>query len=503
MPSHTYHETRFLLLAAFLLAACTPDQSTAPLPATPAKGSVPARGVTANAGITTLDLGTLAGGGESRAYAINQLGTATGFATDGAGNIRLVRWKRGGDIEDLGQAGTLPTYGLGIDDAEEIVGGVGGKPSHASVLLIRRPGTRAFYWNGVTGFVTLPGQGPSIAYGVQRINNGTATRIVGCDAGRLALWTGNGTSFTITTPALPNAWQSDSACATAVNRRAQYVGVETSPDVVVENYLPFAFSTQSGFGLLSFQPAGTWYNAAYGQSETPRRIVGEADNAAILWPSPTQSAIHLTQYNTHGSATALGVNNRTEVVGYLYRGGAFFWTSEVGLLYLPPAAAQFPYTEAYAINDSGEVVGASLSGLSPATATLWLPRDTAIVSVVKQLPIDTTTHLPPKVSYIPRKFINDGILSRPGFDATRLDPNLVTLGDGLGHATPVARTPSGALMYAIADVDGDGDLDLSVSFSKAQLIADGVLTPTSYQFELTFVDVTGLPVQARYPIWVP
>lgn len=501
MHMRAHHDPRLLLLALLTLAACAPDKSTAPPPTSGV--AVRPRGVTAHAGITTIDLGTLSGGVESKAYAINQLGTATGYSTDGAGNVRLTRWKRGGGIEDLGQVGTLPTYGLGIDDAEEIVGGVGGKPVHASGSLIQRPGTQAFYWNGATGFVILPGRGPSIAHGVQRINNGTATRVVGCDAGRLALWTGNGTSFTLTTPALPSAWRSDSACATAVNRRAQYVGAETSPDVVRDEYLPLAYSPQAGFGLLSLPPlTSTWYNAAYGQSETPRRIVGTADNAAILWPSPTQPPIYLTRYSTHGSVNALGVNNRTDVVGYLSSGRAFFWTSEVGLLDLPPAAVQFPYTEAYAINDSGEVVGASLSGLSTATATLWLPRDTAIVVVVKQLPFDTTTHLPPKVSYIPRKFINDGILTRPGFDAAQLDPNLITLGDGFGHATPVARTASGALMYSITDVDGDGDLDLSVSFSKAQLIADGVLTPTSYQFELSYVDVTGLPVQAHYPIWV-
>jgi hypothetical protein len=51
-------------------------------------------------------------------------------------------------------------------------------------------------------------------------------------------------------------------------------------------------------------------------------------------------------------------------------------------------------------------------------------------------------------------------------------------------------------------VDGDGILDLKVSFSKAQLIADGVLTPTTRNFEISAVEPTGLPWKGQYPIWV-
>ena len=57
-------------------------------------------------------------------------------------------------------------------------------------------------------------------------------------------------------------------------------------------------------------------------------------------------------------------------------------------------------------------------------------------------------------------------------------------------------------MASITDVDGDGVLDLKVSFSKAQLIADGVLTLTTRNFEISAIEPTGLPWTGHYPVWV-
>ncbi len=501
-----------LVLAATVLAGCAPDNPTAP---PRVLESVRGTQVRTTAGLTTVNLGTLPGGGWSAAYAINQSGTITGYAQDAAASAHLVRWKRGGSIEDLGQIGGLATYGLGIDDAEEIVGAYGGVSYQLSPFLfdLVRPGERAFYWNGAVGFQVLPGTGPSRAHGVQRINGNTRTKIVGCDGGRVAIWTGNGTGFTLAHPALLASWKSDSSCATAVNPRGVYVGTEGTPSTFMAGYdyfHPFASLQGSGFSLVPDQ-GGNIYTAAFGQAEAPRRIVGLWYNSAVLWPTASSALIPLASNLTpDDGSVAFGVNNLTEIAGASWGNigsaeGAFFWTSDIGLLHLPSVATvggtSSPPSKAFALNDVAEVVGMSENDAGGFSAVLWLPHDTAQIITVKQLP-GTTTHLPPKVSYIPKKFINDGILSRPGFDATQLDPNLITLGDGLGHVTRIARTATGAPMASIADVDGDGDLDLSVSFSKAQLIADGVLTPTSYQFEIAFVDVTGLPTKAHYPIWV-
>ncbi len=218
-----------------------------------------------------------------------------------------------------------------------------------------------------------------------------------------------------------------------------------------------------------------------------------------MWPTPTALPIYLGPLNSR----PMGVNNLTEVVGSgVNSTWPFYWNSDIGLLQLPAVGFPTGSGEALAINDASEVVGWSIPSFGGSTATLWLPRDSSLIYIVKQLPFDTTTHLPPKVSYIPKAFINDGILSRPGFDATQLDPTFITLGDGNGHVTAIARSATGAPKAVPQDVNGDGVLDLKVSFSKAQLIADGVLTRTSYQFEIAFIEVTGLQVKAHYPIWV-
>jgi hypothetical protein len=322
--------------------------------------------------------------------------------------------------------------------------------------------------------------------------------VVGCDAGRLAVWTNAGTGFVLHKPALP--WIADSSCGYAINRRGEYIGLARGGPVSAFLYRP-----RLGIGFTSLAPTYS-YHEAWALSETPLRVVGSRIGyEAILYPTADASPLTVVHGDFFVNDQALGVNNQTEVVG-ASDDGAFYWNSESGAVGLPtidPDPIHFSLSsKAYAINDSSEAVGWSFVSGETRRATLWRRSTAPTVVTVVQLPFDTATHLPPIVSYLPKQFINDGILSRPGFDATRIDPRQITLGDGAGRVSRIALTASGAPMATIADVDGDGDLDLSVSFSKAQLIADGVLTPRSYQFELAFVDVTGLPIKAHYPIWV-
>jgi hypothetical protein len=73
-----------------------------------------------------------------------------------------------------------------------------------------------------------------------------------------------------------------------------------------------------------------------------------------------------------------------------------------------------------------------------------------------------------------------------GFDASEVDPETVTLGDGLGADTPVFRKQSGKIMARLEDDDEDGDLDLVLQFAVQELVANGDLTRSS----------TGLVVEA-------
>lgn len=68
------------------------------------------------------------------------------------------------------------------------------------------------------------------------------------------------------------------------------------------------------------------------------------------------------------------------------------------------------------------------------------------------------------------------VLSEPGFDATRIDPESAALGDGRPFEAGVARRPNGSLRTRIRDVDQDGDRDLVLHFSKDSLVENGDLS---------------------------
>lgn len=68
------------------------------------------------------------------------------------------------------------------------------------------------------------------------------------------------------------------------------------------------------------------------------------------------------------------------------------------------------------------------------------------------------------------------ILSTPTFNAADVDPDAVTLGDGSGTDTRVAKHQNGAFQSATEDIDGDGLLDLVLMFDVRTLVANGDLT---------------------------
>lgn len=88
------------------------------------------------------------------------------------------------------------------------------------------------------------------------------------------------------------------------------------------------------------------------------------------------------------------------------------------------------------------------------------------------------------------------VLTTSTFDAAKLDPATVRLGDGLGADTPVAARNNGTLMASLEDVDGDGDLDLMLHFEVPALVAGGDLTPASTRLILNGATTDGTPVRA-------
>lgn len=76
------------------------------------------------------------------------------------------------------------------------------------------------------------------------------------------------------------------------------------------------------------------------------------------------------------------------------------------------------------------------------------------------------------------------VLTDGSFDASRVDPSTVTLGDGSAPEAPVARRGNGAPMASLRDVDGDGDRDLLLHFRIRDLVGNGDLDRTTTSLEL-------------------
>ncbi len=442
---------------------------------------------------TPIDLGTLGDPLQhSVATGVNDAHQVVGWSETPSGVVHAFLWQNG-VITDLGTPNGESNYATAISSSGQIVGYTAG-PAGTQHPWVWRNGQYTYLPKptGTTARATAIEPGGNIAGCVERVP-GISSDIVRWDP----------TTNPPFKPTVLATYSSVPACAT---------GIDPGRRVTL------AYSNSLGAvwraGALRFPwPFLAWTIDGLDPAGTGRMTGGFAGGeTGLYWPNlDLAPGIEFTVppcgedfANTRG----LAVNRLGEVVGSTgcilqgsaYPFVAFYWATEGEALLLPPLSgtgAAF----AYAINTQDEAVGEStvLSGASHATLWAVVPE----VNVVQLPPCSPRPcRVPPKVSYIPKKFINDGILSRPGFDATQLDPNLITLGDGLGHVTRIARTATGAPIASIADVDGDGDLDLSVSFSKAQLIADGVLTPTTRNFEVSAVEPTGLPWTGHYPVWV-
>jgi len=86
------------------------------------------------------------------------------------------------------------------------------------------------------------------------------------------------------------------------------------------------------------------------------------------------------------------------------------------------------------------------------------------------------------------------------FDASEVDLQTVTLGDGRGPDTGVLRKKNGALMARLEDEDGDGDLDLVLHFAVEDLVANGDLTENSAELVLEAASHTGPAVRGSAPV---
>ena len=104
------------------------------------------------------DLGTLAGGSWSAAYAVNAAGSAAGYGDIGGGAFQAFMWSSGSGITPLGTLGGTNSYATTMNNAGQVAG-------HAAVASGYE---HAFVWSGgvMTDLGTLGGN--SFAYDINR-----------------------------------------------------------------------------------------------------------------------------------------------------------------------------------------------------------------------------------------------------------------------------------------------------------------------------------------------
>ena len=269
------------------------------------------------------DLGTLAGGSDSYALTISKNNEVAGVAMNAAGQPRAVRWSSSVAIAELGTLGGTESYAFGINDGGTIVGystNAAGQP-------------RAFRWTSAGGMLdlgTLPGGTASYAHAIS--DNGTivGTATTGTGELRAFSWTQAGGMVD-----LGLVLGADGGDALAVNDSGHVVGFNHFPD-------------------LNYVRAFRW------------RPTGLAElNVGLIAPG-MQSA-------------AFGINSKGQIAGYrsyldattgTYRFEAFVWTSDAGgasLGMLPGGKT----CHGHDIAMGGQVVGSCTTAAGVLHAVLW------------------------------------------------------------------------------------------------------------------------------------
>lgn len=245
------------------------------------------------------DLGGLVPGGNSAATDINSGGQVVGWATT-SGFVHAVLWATNGTIRDLGSVTGGASGANGINDMGQVVGWVNAGGGVTS----------PFIWTDATGITLLPIRG--VANGVNKLG-----QVVGTTSdGQPFTWSAaSGVTLLAGNPAAPGG-------ASAVDDAGDVVG--WSGDATCDPY--------------------------YGCYGTQR---------ATFWPAVGSVVNITTSAGTDpGFATALGLNNRGQVVGVAANGHAFLWSSTAGLRALGVLAGH-TRTVAVGVNDAGQVVGTS------------------------------------------------------------------------------------------------------------------------------------------------
>jgi probable HAF family extracellular repeat protein len=317
------------------------------------------------------DLGTLPGGTSSCTQWINERGVIVGGATNGTidpltgyPEVNAALWKNG-TIRNLGTLGGNESVAFGLNNRDQAVGfALNTIPDpYTNVLAFGATQAHAFLWQeGVMQDLGTLGGPDSIAYAAN-------------DNGQVA-----GASFTNSIPNAttgyptldPFLWEDGkmidlgtlggTSCLTStLNKRGQVVGASNLAGDNSQH--PFLWDPKKGLiDLGTFGGSnGTaqWLNDA-GEVVGLANLPGDTGHDAFLWKDGVMTDLG----NLGRTSSAEGINSSGQIVGGSRISSttvhAFLWENGgpmVDLNSLVPPGSGLTLTEAWSINDRGEIAG--------------------------------------------------------------------------------------------------------------------------------------------------
>ncbi|OFX15666.1 MAG: hypothetical protein A2Z18_10935 [Armatimonadetes bacterium RBG_16_58_9] len=298
------------------------------------------------------NLGNLPHLSATYANAMNNVGQVVGEANGALGRHAFL-WDAAQGIRDLGTLGGTGSSALGINDLGQVVG-------YAYTANDSEP--HRFLWDAIDGMQDM-GRGSA-----RGINNEGEIIEWSC------VWDSAGIKIELGT--LPG--YTYQTCANAINNNAQVVGLCSKSGGGLHAFIWDRVNGMQDLSLImglgGVDAVATDINDM-GQVVGYARFPGSSDYHAFLWDR-TSGVQDLGTLGLYSYAT--GINRNGEVVGYTYvRIGtgfvdrAFVWDDVNGMRDLGTLGGNWGH--ASAINDSGHVVGFSLSNFGTFTAALWTP----------------------------------------------------------------------------------------------------------------------------------